>query len=511
MQIKDEGTLTFPGKLKSDPSKRSRNKYCRFHRDHGHDTAECYDLKQQIEAFIREGRLQKFVSKEKTDANIREQAPRRDNEHPRPPIGEIRMIMGGTATTSSSRKAQKTYLRMVQNIQLTGSVPKIARRKSPIIGFSEEDARHLHHPHNDALVVSVRVGDYNVYQVLVDNSSSANILYYLAFQQMGIDRARLIPTNAPLVCFGGTKVFPLGVVTLSDTVGNYPQQITKDVTFLVVDCSFAYNGILGQPTLNSWKAATSTYHLMIKFLTEYGIGELRGDQVATRECYIAMLEMENHQQTMCIEKQRTMAEPMEELEVVTLDESRLERTTRIGTLASQPIRQALASFLKMNQDVFAWSHDNMPGIDPSVIVHRLNVNPASPPIRQKKRVFAPERDKAIAEEVKKLLEAGFIREVYYPDWLANVVMVKKANGKWRMYVDFTDLNRACSKDSYPLPRINTTVDSMARHKLLSFMDAFSGYNQIKMEDDQERTSFVTSQGLFCYKVMPFELKNAGAT
>ena len=111
---------------------------------------------------------------------------------------------------------------MVQNVQLTGSVPKIARRESPIIGFSEEDARCLHHPHDDALVVSVRVGDYNVHRVLVDNGSSADILYYLAFQQMGIDRVRLIPTNAPLVGFGGTKVFPLGVVTLSVTMGDYP-------------------------------------------------------------------------------------------------------------------------------------------------------------------------------------------------------------------------------------------------------------------------------------------------
>ena len=90
--------------------------------------------------------------------------------------------------TSLSRKARKTYLRMVQNIQLTGSVPKIARKESPIIGFSEEDARRLHHPHDDALVVSVRVGDYNVHRVLVDNGSSADILYYPVFQQMGIDR-----------------------------------------------------------------------------------------------------------------------------------------------------------------------------------------------------------------------------------------------------------------------------------------------------------------------------------
>ena len=154
----------------------------------------------------------------------------------------------------------------------------------------------------------------------------------------------------------------------------------------------------------------------------------------------------------------------------------------------------------------------MPGVDPSVIVHRLNVNPTSSPIRQKKRVFAQEWDKAIAEEVRKLLEAGFIREVYYLDWLANVVMVKKSNGKWRMCVDFTNLNRACPKDSYPLPRIDTLVDSTARHELLSFTDAFSGYNQIKMnEEDQDKTSFITSQGLFFYKVMPFELKNAWAT
>ena len=99
-----------------------------------------------------------------------------------------------------------------------------------------------------------------------------------------------------------------------------------------------------------------------------------------------------------------------------------------------------------------------------------------------------------------------------PDWLANVVMVKKANGKWRMCVDFTDLNRACPKDSYPLPRIDTLADSTVRHQLLSFMDAFSGYNQIKMEEvNQEMTSFVTTQGLFCYKLMPFGLKNAEET
>jgi hypothetical protein len=107
---------------------------------------------------------------------------------------------------------------------------------------------------------------------------------------------------------------------------------------------------------------------------------------------------------------------------------------------------------------------------------------------------------------------GLIREVDYPEWLANVVLVKKANNKWRMCVDFTDLNRACPKDSFPLPRIDLLVNSTSRHQLLSFMDAFSGYNQIQMaEVDQEKTSFITDRGLYCYKAMPFGLKNAGAT
>ena len=124
----------------------------------------------------------------------------------------------------------------------------------------------------------------------------------------------------------------------------------------------------------------------------------------------------------------------------------------------------------------------------------------------------PERQLAAEQKVEKLLQAGFIREVYYPDWLANVVIVPKANGKWRMCVDFTDLNKACPKDSYPLPRIDKLVDETSGYELLSFMDAFSGYHQIMMyPPDQEKTSFITEKGTYCYRVMPFGLKNAGAT
>ena len=172
----------------------------------------------------------------------------------------------------------------------------------------------------------------------------------------------------------------------------------------------------------------------------------------------------------------------------------------------------IVNFLKDNLDVFAWSHEDMLGILASIIQHCLNVDPEKKPVQQRRRVFSPKRNKAIMDEVSKLLASNFIREVHYPEWLANVVMVKKANGKWRICVDFTDLNQACPIDSFPLPKIDQLVDSTVGHKLLTFMDAFSRYNQIQMaEEDQEKTAFVTSQGLYCYKVMPFGLKNAGAT
>ncbi|XP_059654534.1 uncharacterized protein LOC132301284 [Cornus florida] len=144
--------------------------------------------------------------------------------------------------------------------------------------------------------------------------------------------------------------------------------------------------------------------------------------------------------------------------------------------------------------------------------HRLNEDPSFKPIRQKRRVFTPERNRAISQEVEKLLKADFIREVQCPHWLSNVVLVKKTNGKWRLCVDFTNLNKACPNDSFLLLRIDMLVEGTTGHELLSFIDAYSGYNQIPMyAPDSEKTSFITDKGLYCYKVMPFGLKNAGVT
>ena len=134
--------------------------------------------------------------------------------------------------------------------------------------------------------------------------------------------------------------------------------------------------------------------------------------------------------------------------------------------------------------------------------HRLNINLDRNPVRQKRQAIDAERYQALKEEVDKLISNDFIQESFYSSWPGNPVLVKKPNGKWMTCVDFTDLNKACPKDSFPLPRIDQLVDATSRHALLSFMDAYSGYNQIPMYvPDREHTSFITNRVLYCYKVM----------
>ena len=193
---------------------------------------------------------------------------------------------------------------------------------------------------------------------------------------------------------------------------------------MVVDCPSSYNVIIGRPTLNKWKAATSTYCLKVKFPTDNGVGQVKGDQVLAIKCYQADLAAKENHTWMIKEKEE---DKMEALETVELDEGESTKTMKIGTTLSPEMRKRLVQFLKENLDVFAWSHEDMPGISPEFIQNKLNVNLERKPIQQRWKVFAPERDQAVTDKVTKLLTAGFIREVYYPEWLANIILVNKAN------------------------------------------------------------------------------------
>ncbi|XP_077249142.1 uncharacterized protein LOC143888582 [Tasmannia lanceolata] len=245
-------------------------------------------------------------------------------------------------------------------------------------------------------------------------------------------------------------------------------------TFLVVDMPFTYSAIIGRPALRDLGAVVSTPHLKMKFPTLTGIGEVCGQQMIARHCYVASLKGSNapaENFTIGSEDPRERArtvrgEPIEELDFVPLSENHPERKVRIGSLLRGTLRDQMVNFLS-NKDVFAWSTSDMPSILVEIAAHQLNVNPTLKPVRQKKRNFAAERQTHIKAEVEKLLQAGFVREIRYPEWLSNVVMVKKANGGWRACIDFTDLNRACPKDPYPLPHINQLIDATSGHELIT--------------------------------------------
>ena len=153
---------------------------------------------------------------------------------------------------------------------------------------------------------------------------------------------------------------------------------------------------------------------------------------------------------------------------------------RIGNTLDPSIKDAIVALLKWYQDVFTFEPLKMLGISPVVMKRRLNIDPSHKPVIQKRRHWGAERSAAAIAQVKKLLEAGFIRECHYPEWVSNITLVKKPNGTWKMCVNFTDLNKVCPKDSYPLPKIDKLVDSTTGHKLMSFMDAFFGYHQIPL-------------------------------
>nr|KYP63265.1 Retrovirus-related Pol polyprotein from transposon 297 family [Cajanus cajan] len=188
------------------------------------------------------------------------------------------------------------------------------------------------------------------------------------------------------------------------------------------------------------------------------------------------------------------------------------QVTYLGAGLTESDRHTLSKVIQKNKDLFAWIPSDMPGIDPKVMCHKLFVFREAKPIAQRKRKMGTERKLAVENEVAKLLEAKFIREIQYTTWLANVVMVKKPNGKWRMCTDYTNLNKACPKDAYPLPNIDRLVDGASGHNMLTFLDAYSGYNQIQMHpQDEEKIAFITDSANYYYRVMPFGLKNAGAT
>jgi hypothetical protein len=200
------------------------------------------------------------------------------------------------------------------------------------------------------------------------------------------------------------------------------------------------------------------------------------------------------------------------MKTVPLDPATPKQTVIISEDLTSQEEEKLIFCLSRNKDVFAWSALDLVGVNHSIIEHSLGIDPLVRPKKQRLRKMSDEKTEAAKVEVHRLLEANFIEPVAYPTWLSNVVMVQKKNGKWRMCIDFTSLNKACPKDNFPLPRIDKIVDSAAGCEVMSLLDCFSGYHQIYMkEEDKSSTSFITPFSTYCFIRMQEGLKNAGST
>ncbi|XP_026430802.1 uncharacterized protein LOC113327899 [Papaver somniferum] len=328
--------------------------------------------------------------------------------------------------TENFRALQIEVQRMIDAGKLQdGNGAEIRELGCTKIEFSAADMIGVYAPHNYAIVITAWIGMCRVHRILVDTGSSVSVLFSGAYSSMNLPHDLIEEDENPIIGFSGEVTKAIGKVKILITMAD------KSIlgNFLLLDCRAPYNAI---------------------FLAPEGVVKFRSDQMAAHKCHESSMN------------------EFKKSEVQIGDEE--HKTTFVGADLLAHERDGLITLLRANTDVFAWSFAEMPGIDPNVSCHRLNIDEKFRPVRQKIRNMAQRKRDGVTAEVESLLEAGFIRPVQYPRWLSNVVPVPKKNGKIRVCIDFTDLNKACSSDPYPLPRIRDLVDATSWYVRLSFMD-----------------------------------------
>ncbi|XP_020238619.1 uncharacterized protein LOC109817702 [Cajanus cajan] len=298
-------------KRASSPPRADTTKSCRYHHNHGHSTDECSALKDKIEDLIKQGQLQGFVDRpnsskysdrsrrhdqleqRRTEArSYRERSRSRDRRKEEPsaqPRRVINTIAGGFVGGGSSSSAQRRHLRAVRHVHAVETV----RRRLPTITFTEDNFKGIDPDQDDPMVISVEIHNCIVRKTLVDQGSSADILYWNTFKQLGIPESELVPYDEPLVGFSGERVKTKGYIKLSTRFGFEGTEYRDiSVKYVVVHASTSYNILLGRPSLNRLGAIVSTPHLAMKFPAESGrIVTVHADQKTARECYFTSLRL----------------------------------------------------------------------------------------------------------------------------------------------------------------------------------------------------------------------------
>ncbi|GAA0176224.1 hypothetical protein LIER_29256 [Lithospermum erythrorhizon] len=289
----------------------------------------------------------------------------------------------------------------------------------------------------------------------------------------GLPRKHLKPVSTPLTRFTGHCVYPMGIAELDLTVGEVPKTTTVRASFTFVDIPHpSYNGLIGRPLLNALRAVISALHLKMKFLTTGGVGgDLRGSKEGISLLPIIYTTRHLPEDTLSRKEGEGIPYHHYEGSRYDWDNDPKERESE-----------------KHGDPMKIWK--DIPGVDVELALQRLHADPSFQPVKQKKRNFLDEKNLAIQKEIEDLAKANAIRELQFPEWITNAVMVKKSNNKWRMCTDFTNLNKTYPKDYYPLPCLGRLVDGSARHEVFDFLDASRGDHKILLpEDDQEKNGF----------------------
>jgi hypothetical protein len=297
---------------------------------------------------------------------------------------------------------------------------------------------------------------------------------------MGLSKDLLQPPDTPLYGFGGRVIDALGKVVLLVSFGTVQNARTEYLSFDMVEMYYPYNGILGRGFLNKFELVIHQAYLCVKIPATQRVITIWGHQNDDRNLERGHTPGQRNVHTLDeagkskevekqlkADKEKVNMQPDCDTKRVLLDAMVLDQTVFIGSDLSLDEEGRLVQFLQKNKDVFAWSAKDLTGVDRNFIKHRLNINPSVKPRRQKLGKMSDDKVVAVKSEVQRLLDATIIHEVMYPKWLANTVPVKKKNGKWRMCIDFTDLNKVTLKDNYPLPRMDQVVDSAANAAVMS--------------------------------------------
>jgi hypothetical protein len=356
------------------------------------------------------------------------------------------------------------------------------------ITFTKEDFKLKSAIQNDAMVIEVNIAGWIIGNVLVVNGSSADILLLKTFEKMNLSQHMLHPPEYPLQGFGGKPIKPVGKISLPVSFGDLDNARTETLMSDVVDIYHPYLAIFGRGFMNKFDAVIRQQFLYMKIPAPKGVITVFSDQQESKN--IEKGHTPGQANVYQLKTAEGRKEPYEEakqdkkkIEIAADGETKKvylddmpDKAVTIGAHLNPEEEKELIQFLNKNKDVFAWLAKDLQGIVRDIIEHALETDETIAPKKQKLWKMSEEKVKAVEVEVQRLQDAKVIREVKYPVWLANTVLVRKKNGKWRMCLDFTDLNKACKKEDFPLERLDKIVDDTANSEMLSLLDMFSGYH-----------------------------------